>query len=381
MTISPADWAVRIQSGDARALAKAATEVENHGARASALLAALPSTGALIVGITGPPGAGKSTLTDQLCRELRAHEKRVAILAVDPSSPVTGGALLGDRIRMTAHHGDSGVFVRSLATRGALGGLARATRDLAHLFDGAGFDCILIETVGVGQAEVEIASLAHVVLVVLAPGMGDDIQASKAGLLEIADLFAVNKADLGGAESLVQQLHAEHESIPILKTSATTGDGIAELLAALLAHPRREPRAAEPDAFQIDHLGVAVPSVDAALEFWSKQLGLPLTLRETVAQERVNVAMLDCSPSRVELLEAADPESVIARYLGKRGPGIHHVALRVRDFAGTVDRLRAGGARLLNEPRQGAGGHTYVFVHPESTGGVLLELIAEETYT
>jgi len=372
------EWAARIRAGDVRSLAKAATEIENSGPQSTALLRELVSTGALTVGITGPPGVGKSTLVDQLCRALRAEGKRVAILAVDPSSPITGGALLGDRVRMMAHYQDRGVFMRSMASRGTLGGLARTTRDVARLLDGAGFDAVLIETVGAGQSDVAIASLADSIIVVLSPGLGDDIQAVKAGILEIADVFAVNRADLGGAETLIDQLHQERPETPAVATVATTGSGITNLLSTLLSLKRRT-RVAAPQGAQIDHLGIAVPSVDAALQFWTEQLGLPCLARETVQQERVNVAMLDCSGSRVELLEAADPESTIAKFIAKRGPGIHHIALRVADFNEALDRLKANGARLMSEPRQGAGGHTYVFVHPASTGGVLLELIEAHT--
>jgi len=232
--------AERILVGDRRALARAATSVENRTPEARALLAELfGNTGrALTLGITGPPGAGKSTLTDQLARHLRAEGHTVGIIAVDPSSPYTGGAILGDRIRMQSHYSDPGVFIRSMATRGNLGGIAEATADLALLLDAAGFDTILIETVGVGQDEVEIAGLADVTLVVLVPGMGDDVQAIKAGIMEIADLFVLNKADQPGIEKLEREVQfllqlsdsPEGRQPGIVRTVASEGTGIGEVL-------------------------------------------------------------------------------------------------------------------------------------------------------
>ncbi|MBV9035227.1 MAG: methylmalonyl Co-A mutase-associated GTPase MeaB, partial [Acidobacteriaceae bacterium] len=185
-----------------RALARAATLIERQTAEGQMLTASLfPHTGrALTVGITGPPGAGKSTLVDQLIKVLRLGGKTVGVIAVDPSSPFSGGAILGDRIRMGDHYRDEGVFIRSVATRGQLGGIARGTLELALLLDASGRDVILIETVGVGQDEIAVTQLADVTVVVLVPGLGDDVQALKAGILEIADVFAINKADLPGAE-------------------------------------------------------------------------------------------------------------------------------------------------------------------------------------
>jgi len=199
---------------------------------------------AKIVGITGPPGAGKSTLVDALASALRRERKTLAILAVDPTSGISGGAILGDRIRMQQHHADPGIFIRSMATRGNLGGLARATADLATLMDAAGKDYVLIETVGVGQAEIEIANLAQVTVVVLMPGMGDDVQAIKAGILEIADIFVINKSDQPGADRVEQELEAmlslsNGRKRAIVKTVSTTGAGIDKLLEAIQIAPHR----------------------------------------------------------------------------------------------------------------------------------------------
>jgi len=252
------------------------------------------------------------------------------------------------------------------------------------LLDAAGRDYVIIETVGVGQDEVEIANVADLTVLVLVPGMGDDVQAIKAGVMEIADIFVINKADHLGAERVEQEIHgvlslrnrADGWMPPVVRTVATEGAGVEELLAAIHAFPRRRGGTAiSRREFAIDHLGVAVKSIEAALGFYEGQLGMQVSLRETVPHEKVNVAMLPAGGPRIELLEPTDPESVIGRFLSKRGEGLHHVALRVPDLNAAVDRLRKAGARLLNEPQTGAGGHRYVFVHPASTGGVLLELI------
>jgi LAO/AO transport system kinase len=378
------EWARKIRDGDARALARAATGIENRDPRALDTLRELePFAGrARILGITGPPGAGKSTLVDALAAALRRQGKTVAILAVDPSSRISGGAILGDRIRMQQHHADPGIFIRSMATRGVTGGLARATADLVRLMDAAGKDYVVIETVGVGQDEVEIAGLAQVTVVVLVPGMGDDVQTIKAGIMEIADVFAINKADQPGADRVEQDLQAmlslaEGPGPPIIRTVATDGTGVTELLEKVAQASRPVyPGHRQECLCYIDHLGIAVNSLDEAIAFY-ESIGLEVTHRETVPQEKVHVAMLPAGDSRIELLEPAGADSTISKFLAERGPGLHHVALRVPDLNAAVARLRAAGARLLNEPRQGAGGHLYVFVHPASTGGVLLELIQE----
>lgn len=256
----------RLLNGDRRALARLLTGIENEDADALAALTALyPHTGqAHIIGVTGAPGTGKSTLVSALTRAFRERGRTVGVLAVDPSSPFTGGAILGDRVRMRDLAGDFGIFIRSMASRGNLGGLARTTRDMARALDAAGFDIILIETVGAGQGEIEIARLAQTVVVVEAPGLGDDVQAIKAGILEIADVLVVNKADRPGAENTARALRAmlelghaaARERIradfavsdgvdsaaisdwvpPIVQTAASEGGGIDALIEALDAH-------------------------------------------------------------------------------------------------------------------------------------------------
>ena len=232
-----------LRSGDARALARAISTVENRAAGWSELLKALfPHTGkARIIGLTGPPGAGKSTLVDQLAKHYRKEDLTVGIIAVDPTSPYTGGAILGDRIRMQDHFGDPGIYIRSMATRGSLGGLARATADAATVLDASGRDLVMIETVGVGQDEVDIVRLADVTIVILVPGMGDDVQTIKAGIMEIADIFVINKSDREGAERVereiraLQSLATRHDrwTPPIVKTVASEGVGTGELAGAI----------------------------------------------------------------------------------------------------------------------------------------------------
>jgi LAO/AO transport system kinase len=368
-----ADLARGVLDGDQRALARAASLIESGGPEAANLLREVaPRSGrALILGVTGAPGVGKSTLCDQIIKLLRQDGKTVGVIAVDPSSPYSGGAILGDRIRMQQHHADPGVFIRSMATRGIAGGLARATADLASLLDASGRDVVLIETVGVGQGEVDIVRLAQVTIVVLAPGSGDDVQAMKAGVMEIADLFVINKADMPGADALERELAQWNHKT--LRTVASEGQGIAEVIEA--ARTLRHAPVPNADEARIDHLGIAVRSLDQALTFYENQLGLRVSMRENVEQEKVSVAMLPVGDPRIELLQPAGPDSVVAKFIEKRGEGLHHVALRVPDLRAAVERLRSSGARILNEPRPGAGGHLYTFVHPSSAGGVLIELI------
>ena len=406
----------RLAAGEVRMLARAASIVEDEAPGAEDLLAHCAEVAAhkghraRRIGITGPPGAGKSTLADQMIRMLRAKGERVAVLAVDPTSPFTGGALLGDRIRMQGFTGDAGVYIRSMASRGAMGGLARKADAVCRVLEAAGFDTVLIETVGVGQDEVEIARLAEVVLLVLVPGMGDDVQSLKAGVMEIADLYVVNKSDQPGADRVeseivaMQSLAVQHAAWvpPVVRTVASSGAGVAELLEAIercvaqrdgvaqqwdgspmgrAMSPRSAPGNPEDLAAleepRLDHLGIAVKSIDLARVFY-ELLGARVTHEETVEHEQVRTAMLPVGESRIELLEPTAEDSTIGRFLARRGEGLHHVALRVSRIDERFAQMQAAGTRLASDRvRVGAGGHRYFFVHPASTGGVLLELVGE----
>jgi LAO/AO transport system kinase len=247
------DIAERLLNGDRRALARMVTLIENEAPQARRYLAELHQHAgrAHIIGVTGPPGAGKSTLVTHLVRELRRRDRKIGVVAIDPTSPFTGGAILGDRIRMMELAGDPNVFIRSMASRGSLGGLSASTRDVVRAMDAAGYDPIIIETIGTGQAEVEVMRAAQTVLVVSAPGMGDEVQAIKAGILEIADIFVVSKADKPGADQTVaelamllsldpnRRLHDKSKPywrIPVLKTSAIKDQGISQLVDAMEQH-------------------------------------------------------------------------------------------------------------------------------------------------
>jgi LAO/AO transport system kinase len=384
----------RLRAGDVRALARAVSIVEDGATGAAELLAACRGVagGGLRIGVTGPPGAGKSTLVDQMARWLRAEGQMVGVVAVDPSSPYTGGALLGDRIRMQGFAGDAGVYIRSMASRGAMGGVARAAADVCTVMEAAGRGTILIETVGVGQDEVEVIGLADVTVLVLVPGMGDEVQSLKAGVMEVADVFVVNKSDRGGAEVVEQEIIAMQGLVaerggwvpPVVRTVATTGEGVGELMEAVRRCAvekggRRSGLGAvvREGGLRLDHLGVAVKSIAAARGFY-EAMGLVVSHEETVEHEKVKTAMLPLGESRIELLEATEEDSTIGRFLAKRGEGLHHVAVHVEGIDGMFARLAAQGVKLASDAvRVGAGGHRYFFVHPASTGGVLLEIVGD----
>lgn len=379
----------RLRAGEVRALARAVSLVEDGSAAGAELVRACRGFAgdALRVGVTGPPGAGKSTLVDQMAKWLRQEGETVGVVAVDPSSPYTGGALLGDRIRMQELSGDAGVYVRSMASRGARGGLAAAVDDVCVVMAAAGRQVILMETMGVGQDEVEVARLADVTVLVLVPGMGDEVQSLKAGVMEVADIFVVNKSDRDGAEQVEAEILAmrglaagAHE--PVVRTVATTGAGVDELMEAVrrcAAEKRGKKSRMEwkLEGLRLDHLGVAVRDIDAARSFY-EALGMAVSHEETVEHEKVRTAMLPLGESRIELLEATQEDSVIGRFVAKRGEGLHHVAIRVDGVDAMFERLRSQGVRLASDAvRVGAGGHRYFFVHPASTGGVLVEIVGD----
>jgi LAO/AO transport system kinase len=306
----------RALAGDRRALGQLLRRVEDGTAEGRAALRLLyPRSGrAHVVGVTGPPGSGKSTLVSQLALGLRQRQQTVAIVPVDPSSPLSGGALLGDRIRMQELAGDPGVFIKSMAAREALGGLAETTADVVAVLEAAGHDVILIETVGVGQAEVDVVRTAHTTLVVLVPGLGDDIQAMKAGLLEVADIFVINKADREGADTLARQIRAMlalgepmDRPPPILLTVATTGQGVEAVLAEIDAHWRylvgsgQLARRAEEQARK----RVLELARTALLARLSRQLGGSGLLEEQIAA--VAARQLDPYTAAERLVEAVLP--------------------------------------------------------------------------
>jgi LAO/AO transport system kinase len=440
----------RILAGDPRAIARAISLVEDESAAGAALIGDIYThTGrAFLLGVTGPPGAGKSTLVDQLTGELRRAGRTVGVLAVDPTSPYSGGAVLGDRVRMQAHAEDPGVFIRSMATRGHLGGLARTTTEAALVLDAAGYDVIVIETVGVGQDEVDIVRTADVAVVTIVPGSGDEVQALKAGIMEIADIFVVNKADREGvdrtAASIETMLALEDWPTgswrpPVLRTVATTGAGVAELLetverfrreAAESAGARRRARAewrlrellgrgfmrhvethvlgagefdeileriagrdidpygaAESvisrafgagtavggERLPLDHVGIAVDDVAPFIELFDRLFGLSTGEPEDVGPHRVR--FVDTGAATLELVEPLTDDTPVTKFLAARGSGLHHVCLRVPDVDAAVAGLREKGVRLIDEtPRRGAHGSRIAFVHPSSTGGILVEL-------
>jgi len=305
----------------------------------------------------------------------------VAILAIDPTSPLSGGALLGDRARMDL---DSSIFIRSMATRGHVGGLADAAFEALVLLEAAGKDLILVETVGSGQDEVEVAETADATLLVLAPGLGDEIQAAKSGIVEIADVLVVNKSDREGADLLENDLLTVAGERPVRRTTATSGEGISEVLADALrigaeraARGRRRLRQSRLSRVEvkIHHVGIAVRSLEEAAKRFGGLLGLERGAQYDLPEFGVKALFLPVGEGNLELLEPLGTSSTVASFLEKRGEGMHHICFEVDDIEKSLADFAAQGAKLIDEkPRRGAGGHFVAFVHPKSTHGVLVEL-------
>lgn len=310
------NWVAQIRAGDVRAISRAVSAIENRTSEAETLLRALfPFTGkAFRVGITGAPGTGKSTLADRLAAHYRAHSKGVGIIAVDPTSPFTGGAILGDRIRMQGHSSDEGVFIRSMATRGQLGGLAQSTGDVMLLLDAAGKDVILVETVGVGQGEIEIVRLADCTIVVLVPGMGDDVQSLKAGLMEIADIFVLNKSDREGSGQFEERLRAVLQMMPdrdgwrppVVRTVATENTGVDELVRQI--------------AFFREHFSRAPNQGRREVDYWKEWLMRLVRSRllEQVAATGMTDAKFEALASQVAARKK-DPYAAASEILARAG--------------------------------------------------------------
>jgi LAO/AO transport system kinase len=318
MTASVENWAEQVRAGDQRAISRAVSAIESRSRDAEELLRRLfPHTGrAYRIGITGAPGTGKSTLVNRLAGHYRGHKKTVGIIAVDPSSPFTGGAILGDRVRMQGHATDNGIFIRSMATRGYLGGLAQATGDTALLLDAAGKEVILVETVGVGQGEIEIVRLADCTIVVLMPGMGDDVQSLKAGLMEIGDIFVLNKSDREGAGRFERQLRAILQIVPerdgwkppVVRTIATENKGIAELGEQIELFRKHFDQAGERRAREIAHW-----------KEWLLRL-LESRLMERVVGEHMDEAQFEKLAAEVAARKK-DPYAAVNEILARAGLG------------------------------------------------------------
>ncbi len=343
--------------------------------------------------LSGPPGVGKSVLLGALAEHFEGQGFPVSVLAVDPTSPTSGGALLGDRVRFDRDRGE--IFWRSMAARDGREGLSPEAAAALRLMAAGGFRRLLIETAGVGQGDTRVRDLADITVAVTAPGLGDAVQAAKAGLFEVADLIVVNQADRPGAEATVSDWRSMRSPESILTTIATEGKGVGELartiegmLAARPAKDRssgREPETEGPLALRLHHVGIATRDSEADTALWGELFGLRLLETHEVPEFSVVARFLAAGeeePDPGGQLELVEPRSAsspasspVERFLERRGPGLHHLCFEVRDIRRAIERLRELGVRMLDEePRLGAGGRLVAFLHPKSAGGVLVEL-------
>lgn len=374
-----------IKNGEHAALAKGISRIENQDISFQKCLRDLSwEAQPLIVGITGPPGSGKSLLVGKIL-EILAPQKRIGVIAVDPTSPITGGALLGDRVRMMDHSNHPNVFIRSMATRGALGGLNQSIQGVIDLFALAGFDMVIVETVGVGQTEIDVVNVADVVVMVQTPISGDDIQVSKAGVFEISNVFVINKSDLGGADLKIKEIRDFFQNTPdpplIVKTSALQNEGIPELVEAIelsanQTHLKKRVHTLGGQMKKVEHIAIAVENLDEEIEKYQNILGLTYLGTEVVESQKVRLAKFQIGETHLELLEPLSESSPISGFLKKKGPGLHHIAYEVSDIHQTMHDLSQKGLRLIDkDPRPGSDDSLIAFLHPKSMSGVLTELV------
>ncbi len=400
-------------------LSRILTKIENYPEYAEKLLANFydDTKSPIIVGITGTPGAGKSTLMSILASHY-CKKFKIAILAIDPSSPVTKGAFLGDRCRFTLKIQEKSIFLRSVSTKGEIGGLSHAVYDLSAFLAYAGFNMILIETCGVGQSESDVRKLSDIMISVLQKDTGDFIQAMKAGLNELSDLILVNKSDLGNHSKFADMLRYSMPSKKILETSAINNNGITEfidavqeritslsksgkknvILAALLD------RMAEKEKYEIlkslekeistnknpyqtilklkkewktiNHIALATKKASSSVAFYREILGLPFDGEEIIKEEGIKAFFFRIGQSRLEILEPLSEENSFSKSIMKRGEGIHHIAINTHDLTSLLDKLSSSGIELIDKkPRKGAHGTKIAFIHPKATHGVLIELV------
>ena len=345
-----------------------------------------------IIGITGLPGSGKSSLTNLLIRKYRNQNKKICVFAVDPSSQINKGAILGDRIRMHEHFKDDFVYIRSLGSRGALGGLSKCVRHCLRLAQVLDFDIILVETVGIGQSESDIVTLADTTVLVLMPETGDEIQLMKSGILQMAQIYVVNKIDLHDPSKMIIELQENLSAHPkddfpcVLKTSFLNQIGIDDLFQKISDHKNyieknqieilQQKQKQQIKILGIHHIGIAPKVTSETKNLFQNLFSLPFEGNEEVENQKVITDFFKCGETSLELLTATSQDSTIAQFLNKKGSGIHHIALEVNSLKEWMIHLKKNNIQLIDEnPRQGAHHTQICFLHPKSTGGILIELV------